>query len=166
MKTTQQTKPINMKAVTVPAPLAFAMCEGFKDIENRRTRPIQRAGLLAIHAAARQIDEGEHEGWMRFILDRIEVASEDALRMWFCRLACNNAAGTIVGYCHYEVLPTPPRDSVWYDGKSNAMRLTSPRWIFPLDPIHCRGQVGVWSVNERIAREVLDAPCDFDDELE
>lgn len=159
-------EPFNMKAVTVPAPLAFAMCEGMKDVENRRTRPIRRAGLLAIHAAARKMDEAEHEAWMRFILDRIVVSDEDILREWFNRLACNHAAGSIVGYCHYEVARTPPRDSVWYTGEANALLLTNPVWIFPPEPIRVRGQLGVWSVDEDVVREVLHAPSDFYNDFE
>ena len=131
-----------MKALTVHQPWAWAIAEGYKDIENR-TWPTKYRGKLLIHAgnSKKSIDAGyefmqEHRQTMPFLDELIY--------------------GSIIGEvelidCVRDSQSIWAMDAHWHWVLRNAVKFDVP--------IPCKGQLGLFDYAPESKREqVIDAP--------
>lgn len=130
-------------ALTVWQPYAWAIAEGLKLVENRTWQPrfdLQPGGLLAIHAAAREV-EASHVASVR----------ENAVRAGRGREVLEPheyVRGALVALVTLDRVVSspaelPPGQRCWWVGPYG--------WVFrdviPLPrPVPCKGQQGVWPV--------------------
>lgn len=111
-----------MRALTVLQPWAWLIIHGGKDVENRRW-PTEYRGLLAIHAG-RSARALARSGW----------EPPEGVELEF---------GKIIGVVElFDVLPLSKmgKKSHWAEGPW-CWRLRKP---ISIEPVACRGQLGLW----------------------
>lgn len=139
-----------MKAISILQPWASALL-GPKDIENRSWYlPLQYLGVpLALHASKRQ-DIGEMLAFARVMVRAIPESVSEYTQMDY-------PYGAIIGVIAFSHC-VEASDSPWFFGPVGWVKAS----VTPIDPIPCRGALGLWAVPEDIAEEIrrrVGAPC-------
>lgn len=127
-----------MRAVTIRQPWAWAIANGFKDIENRSWYPCLDPGEeVAIHAAAAAPDWDDVRRVTELLGRRSEVPME-----FDC--GCVVATARFVG-----AVETSP--SKWFRGPVGwALDCVKPL----RKPVECKGQLRLWNLPARVERAV------------
>ncbi len=127
-----------MRALTVRQPWAWAIAQGYKDIENRSWKPrLERGDVLAIHAA-RATPDWDDVQRVRKLIGRRGLVPE--------AFDC----GCVVAVVRYDGTVEVSR-SRWFGGPvgwllGGAKALRSP--------VDCNGQLGLWTLPREIERRV------------
>jgi hypothetical protein len=139
-----------MKAITVQQPWAWAIIHGGKDIENRSRigtwRPA-RGQRVAIHASQRWSDTGAHSGLIWEALAEIGwTAGPRALKddpRGLLTFGAIIGTATVAGVHSARSCCRP-----WGEAGVTHLVLADP---VPVEPIPCRGALGLWTVPDDIA---------------
>ena len=127
-----------MRALTIRQPWAWAIANGFKDIENRSWRPrLDPGDVLAIHAAAAAPAWDDVQRVTDLVGRRARVPEE---------FDC----GCVVATARF-VRAVEASRSKWFGGPVG--------WVLdrvkPLRrPVGCKGQLGLWTMPAQVERAV------------
>lgn len=136
-------------AFTTRIPLAVMITMGIKQWENRVAFPKPPCGQCAITCSK---SSGEREynnflNWAKCVF-RADVAA--ALPEW-SQVA--HWRGKLVAVCDYKASYTAPNPPIWDEGYPVWWHLSNVRLLN--DPIPCRGDVGMWRLQEDICKMLL-----------
>lgn len=141
-----------MKALTVQQPWAWAIIHGGKDVENR-TQLWTYRGPLAIHAGARLSERG-----CMLVPELLDLTRPDLLAEYADH---ELTYGAIIGTVQLADVHTATPiccDSPWaergYVEHGGRERRDVVHLVLedpcPVDPIPCRGTLGLWDTSDRI----------------
>jgi len=133
-----------MYALTIKHPWAWAIAQGLKDYENRVWRPLAtlEGYEIAIHAGKSLDKEGERA--FQEIMSYLEIPLPTAHQLHF---------GAIIGTARLGKTVTVGADapaSPWLFGPYGLPMLDA----VAIDPVPCRGMLGLWMVPPPEAAEV------------
>lgn len=127
-----------MKALTVQQPWAWAIIHGGKTIENRTTWWRYR-GRLAIHAGSRISDRGMRDPAV------LEAWKEHGSGEWSPTLVLGAVLGTVeLVDIHPDSGCCRPWGVSTYAGKSGIVHLVLADPEPLLEPVPCKGRLGLW----------------------
>lgn len=127
-----------MKALTIRSALAWAIAEGFKEIENRSWAPrLEPDEVFAIHAGSARPEWDDVERVKRRVGRRASVPDE---------MEC----GAVVAVARVTKVVTASR-SPWFSGPLG--------WVLKdvvalRKPVECKGQLGLWHLPPGAERAV------------
>jgi hypothetical protein len=130
-----------LHALSVRQPWAWAIVEGWKDVENRRWTT-RRRGTVAVHAAW-GMTQDEYDDFVR------KAASIDPSRA--VPAFEDLARGAIVGLVDV-VACVEGHESPWFTGPFGFV-LANSRTL--REPIPCKGALSFWRVPDDVARRVI-----------
>lgn len=142
-----------MQALSIRQPWAFAIVSGAKAVENR-TWSSSYTGPLAIHASKKEdrhsVDDVLHRIHRQL---ELKVSIERLRRIYESTKGLGCIVGTVdmVGCIRYGHSSKKDSISRWFEGPHGFLFRNA---VALVNPIQCRGHLGLWKVPSGIAETV------------
>ena len=136
-----------MLAFTTRIPFAVMIACGIKQWENRSDMPMPSKGVCAmtVSKSSSAMEYGNFIGWAYKAFPS-EVFN--LLPLWE---QVSNLRGKLMAVCDYDA-SLKPGPIIWDEGYPIWWHLTNIRLL--VEPIPCRGNVGMWTLPESIANSI------------
>lgn len=134
-------------AFTCTGPYAVLIMLGLKRVENRCVMPYPSNGRCAI-SCSKSFNQEEFGKFVYWASKNLLHDDFDALPSWS---DIKSWPGKIIGACDYRADSTKP-DNLWNEGYSYWWHLSNVVSFDNLIP--CRGNIGMWSLDDRLAKLV------------